>query len=219
MKPDEVKQLEETILKAGISAFEKHYEMSDGEWVGHTPEYWYTCHIGEKIFKKFSMFYTSLESSMDEVRKCAKPKAGNPARRLKSGRTDITVWEYCETKGKYTAETIIEVKRGWSWAAKTMGEDIDRLRAALLQTGRIKDTFFVVMTDDADSKTETAKKKILRRQQKIKEAIEEHLSRKKHPIQVYESEKFSKHYKEDESQAAVLLYRLRYDGRKARKAN
>ena len=217
MTNNEIQQLEKVILKAGISAFEKHYKMTDGEWVFYTPEYWYTCQIGEKINKSFPKYSISLENSIEEVRKRSKPKAGKPSKRLKSGRTDITLWKYWKNKNEYDVKTLIEVKRGWSWITKTMGDDIDRLRAALLQTKGIKDAFFVVITDEEDKGTKTAKEIILGRLKNIKNAIENHLAIKNHPIQVYESIQLSKLYKDDQSRAAVLLYRLRYDGRKDRK--
>ena len=219
MNSSENNVLIEAIKKSALKAFDEHYKLTDGEWLTHTPEYWYTSFIAQGIKKAFPKYSIYLENSVAEVRSSAQPKKGRPSKRLASGKCDISIWKYWKTRDEnncWEAKTIIEIKRAWSWDNSTLGDDIKRLRSALFETQKINNTFFVVMSDEQDTDKETAKQLLKNRFHYFHDKIQKYLENDS--IRVDPFFKISKKYKEDESNAGIFIYKLTADNRKGKNA-
>lgn len=219
MNNPQIDTLRKAILNSGLSAFEKYYQMTGGEWVGATPEYWYTSKIAEGISRKLPEFYVYLENSTSDFRYHSGAKAGRPSKRLNSGKADITLWKYWKTKDKYEAKCLIEVKRAWDSDKRKneeIAKDIDRLKGSILESGKsISSAFLIVISDADDTLEKTAKVVLMERACSIKKQIETLLKNK--PIRVDKYLKVSKYYKDEESMVGVLLFQLSHDKRKSHK--
>ena len=94
-----------------------------------------------------------------------------------------------------------------------MSPDIDRLCASIKETNKtISKAYFLVLSDEEDRVSKTAKKSLIDRFQNIQLKIEHHLKEKQ--IRVDSDIKFSKYYEEDESMFAAMLFTLTLDKRK-----
>jgi len=226
VKNADILTLELAIGRSCISAFEKYYKMSGGDWIYETPEYWYTSLIANGIKKALPTYNVCLEHSVASIRSSAGGRAGRPSKRMSKGQADISIWKYWSKRNEWDATSIIEVKKAWSWNKATLGADIDRLCAGLLEagkktvsntkksTGKISNTFLVVMTDEADREEKTAKKIISDRKVNLETSIQKYINNNSWPITVSSTLTLSKKYSEDDSQAAVIVFRFNIDKRK-----
>ena len=212
MNSDDIKILIKAINKSAIKAFANHYEITDGDWLLNTPEYWYTSHVSLGIKNALPKFSVYIENSISEFRHYSGPKLGRPTKRLQSGKADITIWKYWN-EDKWEPKTIIEIKRAWNWDKKLLGGDVDRLRGALLETKKIKTAFFVIMSDEEDKKI-SAQEILKNRCKHLGDEIQKYLDKDDYPIRVERFCKISKYYDEDKSRAAVFTYKLSVDNRK-----
>ena len=216
----------QTILKSGIKAFENYYEMTEEDcWVYHTPEYWYTTNIAIGLRKRFrKRFSVFLEESVTDFRSGAvKGRGGRPSKNYRSsGRSDITLWKYWVGKDDWEAKSLIEVKRAWSWGKDTLGKDLDRLCATLLETGRklkggsVDCAFLTIVTDANGDDRSAAKAKIKKTHSNLDKKVNTYVGKKHSNLVAESSIKFSSFYEDASSLAAVIVFRIFIDGRRKR---
>ena len=203
----------DAIERSAIKAFYSYYEMTDGEWILYTPEYWYTSHIALGIKKKLPKFSVYLENDVSEIRSSSGPKLGRPSKRLSRGRADVSIWKYIASNDTWKARSSIEVKRAWNWDAKTLGDDIDRLAGFINETS-LTNVYFVILSDE-ENKKNSAKKLLKKRCKDFHDKIQIHIDKQNLKIRADRSYKISK--KLDESRAAVFVYTLSSDGRRGKR--
>ena len=198
-------------------------------WVYHTPEYWYTTHIASSIRKAHPNLSVFLEHNVGDFRSYAGSRAGRPSGNYRtSGRADITLWKHWKTKNEneaWDAKGIIEVKKAWGWTAKNHGEDINRLCASLLESGKksnftqgkVDVALFVIITDEADKENQSAKVQLKKRCFYLEEKIQNYINSKNYAVTVRSKYKLSKYFEEETSMAAAFVFDLTVDKRKVKK--
>ena len=217
-------ELVHTILKSGIKAFEKYYEMTEDHcWVFYTPEYWYTTNIAMDLRKSFrTRLSIFLEESVTDFRSGAvRGQGGRPSKGYRSnGRADITLWKYWKTREDcWEAKSLVEIKKAWSWGKDTLGKDLDRLCATLLETGKklrggsVDCAFLTVITDASGETKSIAKQKITKLNENLDDKVNSYIKSKNTKLRSESFIKFSSYYEEDESIAAVIVFKISVDMR------
>lgn len=214
MVPDWKKEeLSQTVLIAAIRAFQEHYQMTDGEWISETPEYWYTSSVAKYL--SLAHYVVSLEHSAGDVRYAAnRGKKGRPRNHYRSGgKVDLTIWGI-DDQEEYFPDALVEVKRGWSWNSSTFVPDLRRLTTSLVETGThlkngtISFGIFLIVTDACDGKT--AVKKLLKKRFKtFKKHIKTYLQNTSDDEIQFKSNsnyKLGSYYTEDESMPAAYVF-------------
>lgn len=213
-----VKQQEfgQTISIGAIRAFQEHYQMTDGDWIYQTPEYWYTSSIAK--FLSLAHYVVSLEASAGDIREIAnKGTPGRPSRHYRTnGKVDLTVWGIDDDE-EYYPDALIEIKRAWSWDAENHGKDITRLTSALRETGKasgkgsISFGIFLIMTDVCGDSEQSTKKIVKKRFRSFDNHIRNFLGNDKSEFFVDSAFQYGNYYAGDESMPAVFTFRISLD--------